>query len=513
VKRVILLISLLTFPIIAYAAGKAAAIDYKEKNWTLCVTAFDSSKLPSAQSVTSETIQRIITNNLQSLDYKLRSTGEYDYYWSVAWLAAQNVEAKKLAAKQQERDRLYFQGYSAWRYKREIKRVDGEIEVLRQALENAELSSPNIATIPHFAASSDNLKGIFPAPPAKGREASFCKSQNVNGFLRGNASIYHGRLLVEVELWTVWSRSYVYKDNVIFSIEDIDQALYEFSTRFINTISGMEYSVLVVKADPSDSIIIVDDKYISNNGQSGEIHRTPGPVEINVYAKNHEPQSETVNLYEAGRTEIGFTLYPIPQGSFTVTTKKGEKANVYQGAMFVGQTPLTLTGPLDGFGQISIETEDNNKGEYRTAQTIFQIEDKTSVKIAPKKPAPTDRIEKARKRFYGAYGRLWIGLPVALMLLGVSESYVNAFNSVDWDKYPDLYDEKYPTAVFWSRTMPISAGIGIGVLAADVIIHLILYVYQANRSGAILIQKDKSNKNNSTKINEEVVNTSAETTQ
>jgi hypothetical protein len=493
-KRIILLISLLTFPIIAHADGKGARIEYKEKEWLLCITDFDVKELPSTQSATAYTIERSLSEHLNNLDYKLRSSGEYDYYWMATWLSNQSEVAKKLAAKQAERDKLYFQGYAAWRYKRELKRINGEITKLRDELENAELNSPNIATIPKFTTSADNQKGIFPTAPQAGREAAFCKSQKVNGFLRGSVKPYHNRLLVEIDIWTLWSSSYIYKDHIVFSLEDIDAALYEFSGHLINSISGMKNSVLVVKAAPPTSVIIVDDQYIAGNGETTDIIRTPGPVAINVYAKDHEIINETIKLNEGERTEIGFTLQPIPQGTFKFSTKQGENARVYQGALFVGNAPLALTGPLDGFGQIAVETEDNKKGEYRTAQTVFQIKDNSNVVIAPKPPAPEDRIEKARKRFYGAYGRFWVGLPVALMLAGMSNSYVNAWNASPEARMQDYKSgPNYNSAYAWAN-VPTFAWIGIGLLAADAVTELIIYIYQANRPGAILSKREGAEK-------------------
>jgi hypothetical protein len=488
-KRIILLISLLTFPIIAHAEGKGPRIEYKEREWLLCITDFDVKELPSSQSATAYTIEHSLSQHLNNLDYKLRSGGEYDYYWMATWLSNQSEAAKKLAAKQAERDKLYFQGYPAWRYKRELKKIDGEIAKLREELENTELNSPNIATIPKFTISADNQKGVFPTVPQTGREAAFCKSQKVNGFLRGSVKPYHNRLLVEIDIWTLWSNSYIYKDHIVFSLEDIDVALDEFSGRLINSISGMKNSVLVVKATPPTSVIVVDDQYIADNGETSDIIRTPGPVAINVYAKDHETINQTLKLNEGERTEIGFTLQPIPQGTFKISTKKGENASVYQGALFVGNTPLTLTGPIDGFGQISIETEDNDKDAYKTAQTVFLIKDNSNVTIAPKPPAPEDRIEKSRKRFYRAYGRFWVGLPVALLLMGMSNSYVSAWYSSPVATQVSTIDK----ANAWVN-VPTFAWIGIGLLAVDVVTNLIIYVYQANRAGAILTKKDSAEK-------------------
>jgi hypothetical protein len=461
-----------------FALGKSdKKREIKDKEWVLCISDFDASLLPQSQRATVGYVEKELTKHLSGLDYKLRDADEYHYYWTAAWLGEQSAAAKKLAEKQKQRDELLYKPLSNWNYKAQLKTIDAEIEKLREQLEEAELKSPDIATIPAFNATADNINGIFPAPPEKNKEYSFCKDQKANGFLKGKASLYHERILVEVELWTVWSRSYSYKDSIIFSIEDIDMALNEFVVRLINSISGMEYSVIVVRAEPDNAVIVIDDQFAGGIGKTEEIQRTPGPVEITAYAADYIPVTTTVDLNEGERADVSFSLTHIPQEAFHIDTKSGEEATVYRGALFVGTTPLTLIGPLGGEEQVGVLTADN-----RSSHTVFEINDNSHIRLDPVTPPDNDRIEKARRGFYNAFGRFWVGLPICTMLWGMSQSYIGTYNL-----NPTV--SQLDTANKWVNVQPAVLIVG-GILAVDIIVRFIIYVYQGNKPGTIFSPKE-----------------------
>jgi hypothetical protein len=469
---VILLLFLLAPLLFARGSSDTKRV-IKDNEWMLCIADFDDTALPPGQKATAGYIEKELTKRLDGLDYRLRGKDEYHYYWTAAWLGEQSTAAKKLAEKQKQRDELVFKPLANWEYKAQLKKIDEELATLREQLEDTELKSPDIGTIPVFDVTKDNINGTYPAPPEKGREYFFCKEQKANGFLSGKVSLYHERILVEVRLWTVWGRAYSFEDSIIFSVEDIDTALDELVARLINAISGMEYSIIVVRAEPANTVIIVDDVFASNNGETKEMQRTPGPVELTAYAENYTPMTTTVDLNEGERADVSFSLTPVPQATFNINTKTGEEAMVYRGALFAGMTPLTLSGALGEAEQVAVQT-----GSNKTAHRVFQINDNSNIRLDPVTPAAGDRIEKARTSFYNAFGRFWVGLPVCTMLWGMSQSYVGTYNIRPTTAMQD-------TASKWLTVQPVVLVVG-GLLAVDVIVRFIIYVYQGNKAGAIL---------------------------
>jgi hypothetical protein len=468
-----------TQTVLLFSLGKAdlSKRTIYNTDWTLCITQFDVSALPQSRAALGGVVTRILLEKFEGMEYKLRKDGEYDYYWKAAWLRTQTEAAKKLAEKQAERDKLLFLGERGWKEKQQRKKLDKEIAQLRANLKEIEINSPNVSEQPHFAVSKDNNTGTFPPVPLKGTEYALCSAQKADGLLLGRISDYYGRILVELQLWTVWTNSISYEDRALFSIEDIDLALGEFSARLINAISGMVPATIIVNAKPDNAVIIVDEHH-AGRGKSEEIDRTPGPVEVTVYAENHVTTTEKITLYEGERTEAEFELKPVPVDSVTVDTTDKDAAKIYSGGLYVGTSPVAISGQLDSYKQISAETT-----EGKTAQTLFQIQTpEKSVMLHPKTPALQGRTEKARKGLYGALGRFWIIGPLAFFSIGLSNSYADAFNIAPMQ---NRTPERRESATMWYN---ISMGfvIAAGVSFAEVLIRVFIYLYQGNKEGSII---------------------------
>lgn len=470
----------------AFSLGKAEKTPEKiNPTWTLCVTKFDVSALPPARAATGDVIARQLTSHFDGLKFKMRPVNEYDYYWQAAWLRNQTDSAKKIAAKQAERDKVIYSGEAGWKIRMMQRRLDGEIKTLRSDFDNAALVSPNISWEPSFTVTEENRTGNFPTAPAAGAEFDLCSRQKTDGLLLAKVSEYHGRILVELRMWSLWARKITYEDRELFSIEDIDIALDEFSTRLINSIGGMEPATILVRAEPPGAVIIIDEHH-AGRGKSDVTERTPGPVDITVYAEDHVTATEKIDLAEGEQVEADFKLKPLPQGQVNIDVSGEESATLYSGALFIGEVPKSLRGQIDRYKHISIETPSG-----KVAQSLFRIENPPShITLKPKIPPLEGRTEKARKGFYGAVGRLWVVGSMAFLSAGYSNLTVDAFNMSN-NKTQKHFDEQ---ALMYNISMGFM--IATGVAALEVVVRLIIYIYQGNREGSIFASKsDKENKN------------------
>ncbi|MDR2467718.1 MAG: PEGA domain-containing protein [Spirochaetaceae bacterium] len=449
--------------------------------WKLCITEFDVSGLPKARQALGLVVARNLVANFHGFKFKLRDNNEYDYYWTAAWMKNQHDAAQKIMEKQAQRDKLLFSGDADWKNAAQRRKLDREIDELRLTLDDAELESPTVAEKPRFSVTQDNRAGIFPQQPKTGSEYFLCFTQQTDGLVMGKITEYHGRILVELRLWTIWTRSFSYEDKALFSLEDIDLALSEFSARLINTLSGMKSSTLIVQAQPENAVIIVDDRH-AGRGNSEEIDHTPGPVEVTVYAENHITATEKIELREGERTTAQFNLKPIPVETVTIAATGDETANVYSEGLFLGTAPHKITGPLGQYRQINMETESGT-----TAQTLFRIDASAKPHIlTPKTPPLHGRTEKARKSFYGALGRFWFIAPAAFFSAGLSNSMVDSFNAPSAFRTQERLDE----ANTW-YTISMGFMIAAGVSLLEVFIRLGIYLYQGSKDGTIIVPKEK----------------------
>ena len=199
---------------------------------------------------------------------------------------------------------------------------------------------------------------------------------------------------------------------------------------------------------------------------------------MEVFADNYGSYSETVELTPKELTELSVRLPPLPIAGIMVNTN--EPAALYRGALYVGETPFTLSAPLDSRIPLMAETlaETRDKKSASTAVIV----DNSAITIKPVMPPAENAVDKARRGFYGAWGRFWIALPAALVLNGMYASYLSAYNT-----QAAVHTEKeYNTAKTYQYAT-IGAGIAAGLFGIEFAARLIYYVYISNKERSPLV--------------------------
>ncbi|GMO25528.1 MAG: hypothetical protein Ta2F_00850 [Termitinemataceae bacterium] len=484
------------FSVPLYAKGAAQEIEPINKTWTLCVTEFDVSQLPQARQTVGSLVTRNIVINLVHTDQKLRRPDEYEYYRMYGAYNAEKDAAAKIVAKQTERDKLLYQGLSDVQYKKGLKKTDDELEKLRKNYNQARLVPPIVEIEPEFNITKNSGDVELPAAPITGSEYIFCKTQKADGFVSGKITEYYGRFYVQIALWTISERKYSYLDSVIFSVNDLTNAVTELTNRLIDEITGMKSSGIRIKATPENAVIVIGD-YFAGRGEAQVLNFTPGDVDISIYAENHETTNATITLNENELADISVDLAAAPLSNYSVDIKiepdskreqrKKEKAGivedeltgeetaaVYEGSYYKGQTPIDLMGITGDVRQYNVITKDN-----KTAQTIFKIADDALI-LKPKTEPKEGRTEKARRKFYGAYGRFWITLPFAILTNNMYKKYYNEavrIHSVDSEYGYGMMDKSttmlWVTRGFWGLA---------GAFLAETLTRMVIYIYQANKA-------------------------------
>jgi hypothetical protein len=464
--------------------------------WTLCVTQFDVSEMPPSRAVMGQMVMQYIVEDMRTAVSRLWLNEEAEYYSMVVRLKAENAAAKKLSAKLAERDKLIFAGNESYKYKQSLKKIDKEIEALRYEFEKSGVSTPPLALSPAVKLTEENLAKNFPAPPAAGQEYYFCTGQKADAFLTGKITWYFNRLYIEIALWSIYARKVTYTDSAIFSPDAIKEGSIELGDRLFDHISGFLPAWIKIKADPANTRIIVDD-YVAGEGETELMDFTPGTVSITAFAEDHETFMADVDLIEGERTDVSIKLSPIPVDEFDVSLKDppppkrgarstdksdvetaaetydGDKAvSVYDGALYVGQIPLKLKGQSGQQKNLNVETPDG-----RVDQTVF-IVSKDPIVFDPKIPPAEKRTELARKKFYSAYGRFWIALPLAVLSIGLNNTITAAYNRTG---DPTLKEQR--DVVYWC-SMGLSVVMGACLL--ETFYRIGRYVWEANKEGSPL---------------------------
>jgi hypothetical protein len=463
---------LLAFSLPLFGKGEAeeAAGEPLNPGWTLSITAFDVSALNPAQRVVGDLLIRNLVSSLAALQYRVRVSEEYSYYKELAYVRALEDAGKRLAAKRTERDMLAYKGYPDWRYRSEVKTIDAAIKTLEEEYEKAEEAVITIAAEPEFLLTEENVQGTFPPAPAAGAEYQYCASKKADAFVAGAVSEFHGRLYVSVRMYTLYTRSFEYEDAYIFSTDDLLMTEEEMAGRLIAAISGASPAAVSVKADPSEAVILVRESF-AGQGSTGVREHAPGPLDVAVFAEGYEPMGTSVDLAMGEMIDMEFRLQPTPETSFEIDFPSHEGSLVYQGSLYMGRSPLTITAPLNQFEYIHAETP-----EGETSSVVFRAGRTGNVVVMPdviprgNDPKP---LAAARRKLYGGWTAFWIVLPAAFMVSGFAATYKNT--------YAYAGDPEVGAAADAWNAVSTGLWIGFGGVAAYSLYRMIRYGSTASR--------------------------------
>jgi hypothetical protein len=459
-----------SLPLFGKGKTEEAPEETLNPKWVLSITAFDVSALNPAQRVVGDMLLRNLVSSLEALHHRVRVSEEYFYYKDLAYIRALEDAGKKLAAKRTERDMLVYRGYPAWRYKSEVKTIDATIKTLEEDYKKAEEAAINIAAEPEFALTEENGRGNFPPPPAAGGEYQFCVSQKADAFVSGGISEVHGRLYISIRMYTLYTRSFEYEDTYIFSTDDLLMMEEEMAGRLIAAISGASPAAVLVTAEPPDAVILVRESF-AGQGSTGVREHAPGPLDVAVFANGYEPMGASVDLAMGELVEMEFKLHPTPETSFQIDFPSHEGSLVYQGALYMGQTPMTITAPLNQFEYIHVETPGGESSSvvFRAGQTGDVI---AMPNVIPRGMDPKP-LGTARRKLYGGWTAFWIVLPAAFMVSGIASTYKNAYTYAG--------DPEVGSTAATLNTVSTGLWIGFGVTTAYSIYRMIRYSHTASR--------------------------------
>ena len=404
--------------------------------WVLCVTAFDISALPEDRRIIGQVLSSRLVGALQEMEYRIRVSSEYAFYEANAWAATRTAMGRRIAAKREERDMLLYRGNPDWQYRRELARIDKELETLEEEYGRADSEAPLIENRPVFLISDENKRDVFPTPGERGLEYQFCQSHRADGFLTGRIMEYHGRLFISLRLYSLYARSYNYEDFAIFSPESIQDAVDELTGRLVSALQGAPSAAIAVTAWPEDALITINDSLVGM-GHSAVLERVPGPVTITIAAENHVPQTLELELASDELVDLSLSLTPLILNPFRISTPGQTGTHIYQGSLYIGETPVDIAIPRNQFEYIEALSDSGEQGSRVVAGGPVPSYTPLTIPIRLRPPKAKKEVDISRGQFYGAYGRFWVIMPLAYVFYGIASSVLTAYNT---SANPDLYD-------------------------------------------------------------------------
>ncbi|MCL2602065.1 MAG: PEGA domain-containing protein, partial [Treponema sp.] len=309
----------------------------------------------------------------------------------------------------------------------------------------------------------------------------------------------------------------------------------EITGELLAAVSGLLPAGIIVRATPSDAVVIIDGAF-AGRGDMDMHTNFPKDVEVEVSAPGYAPFVFPLELNPGELAEVFIDLTPLSLSVFNVEVAANPDSLVYQGGLFVGQTPHTFEIPKGQFAYITVETEEGKMGTvvYRNDQIVRGNARLTKIEpvrflngkdngyadgIADDgidsgaangqaenvRPVPTNTlfvntafprppestpVERARKGFYRAYGALWIILPATLITSGIAMTYIDA-NTRATISPPEgmtaaTRREIYDRALLASDVRDVAFGV-MGVTIGITVFQIIRYLYVSSKDATPLI--------------------------
>ncbi|MCL2043432.1 MAG: hypothetical protein FWG89_04765 [Treponema sp.] len=387
--------------------------------WVLCITAFDYSHLPPLQRITGNVFTRDLVNRLDDISYRFRISHEYAYYESYAWQQSIRTIALQISQRQNERSNLLFEGLSERNYQTRLKTLDTTIANLYENLEEIESKAPLIHGEPSFELTQSNINGIFPDPPPPGTEYRFARNQNADGFLTGEIREFHGRYYLRIRLYTLHTNSFVHEDYIIFSLDDSAGAIDEIASQLVTVLSGNKPAAVAIQVEPEESQILIN-RNLAGRGTVEIRERPPGDITVAVAAEGYSPMIVETELLPDVLTEITIALGPLLYSDVFIDVPSENTVNIYHGAMYIGQAPLNLRVPINDLAYFVAETWDGDEAKAVIAAPDY-LESGFNLSLNLRTPPPqgVQRVNRARRRSYWAWGGVWIAGLTAWITNGI----------------------------------------------------------------------------------------------
>lgn len=475
-NRVFLLTVLfLSFGFRLFSLGNSEDTQTQKEEWLLCIANFDSSALTENKKNIANTVMRKLVESLNKINYRTRVSPEYAFYETAAWERARSSAAEALAAKQNERSLLLYRGDPQWKYLRNTERIDAEIDKLRIALEKVDNNPPFVDTEPLFNLVKTNLDFNFPPAPAAGNEYKFCIDQKSDAVLTGSIAEFHDRFVVSWKLYTKYTQSVVWEDNIIFSHNDIEEAMEEIMIRLIIVLSGNEPTVITVRAEPENTLVLINRSF-AGRGEIADLEFPPGPITITASAPGYENLTFKTELSPGDDIDINIRLRPVEYGDTEITGFSS--GNVYHGALYIGEAPLTLRLPVNQIEYTELVYPDGERGTV-VFQTPGEADLSNSVFIRTKVSTAKGRVEKSRRNYYWAWGGTWLAGITAWLSY---QTFIGLNNAVTYDYIKTGgYNDKFYSRNVNMYNFSIGAFVALGVAAAFDIFFMGRYLYIANK--------------------------------
>ncbi len=266
-----------------------------------------------------------------------------------------------------------------------------------------------------LALAKANVEGKF-LDPVKGDPALAAAAAQADYLVYGTVEEeLAGYYSVTVNLYGVLAEKVLYSGYASGELDEMDRVVDELFLEFATAVSGRDWAVLDVAAEPKDAGIFINGN-LAGIGKARLAYTSPGIYRVEVKAAGYEGAVEEAVLIPFAREKKTFSLVPLDARKIILNSIP-PGASFYRGALREGNLPLEIAE--SGKPEISRLELEGHKGEI----FVFPSDNDRRIHLLPRDIFTwEERIEKKREDFYSALGWFVLSVPFPVLFYGLFES-------------------------------------------------------------------------------------------
>ncbi len=387
-------------------------------DWTVGLCSFSAPGFDSSGRLALALTALELGRELVKMGVHTASTTEVEKLVESATLASRESAEKDVIAKRNARDLILFQGLSKQKQAQARDSADEKIIEALKLLEASSVEKP-VANKRRIVLAKENQNDALFPPPETGKEEAFCVDKNLDAIITGWARPYYERTLLSVSLFSLADGGNLYTGEIIFSPEDRQRSISSLAESVARAALGEVPAALAVISAGAD--IVVDGSY-RGRGVIGPLERPAGPVRVDLSAPGYANRQFDLELDSGKLSTIAITLEELRYSELelvplTIDGLPDQESIIRKGVEYIGTGPSTVKVAEDASAYFSAETAD------KIAEIVVSAGAGSLAFSLNRSSDDGKELERARKAFYGAFGRFSIMLPIAFLVSGFAKGY------------------------------------------------------------------------------------------
>jgi hypothetical protein len=252
------------------------------------------------------------------------------------------------------------------------------------------------------------------------------------------------------------------------SENDLETISLEAGAAARRLILGRPWAGLTIQTEPPESVISING--VSRGvGYWSDSTLIPGNLTIEITAPGHSPEIVSIELVQNELRTLDIVLEESAKPQVLVRTEP-TGADVRLGSLWLGRAPIAVDLP-DRVMSLTVEKE----GFRPRTVPFFPETERLTIPMEYIQTDPLEELNISRKKMQNSIAWFSFSLAPTIILLGVSQNYVNMFQAAQGSGNLDDQNAAYDAYNLTYGLMWGSVAVNIGLLT-NVIFKLIRYL-------------------------------------